>query len=151
MLNLGEGALRTLGLVRPRKVTAVMGVPAPHSPIPPSPVSFPLAHKHTLFPSLKHVKQHPFLDSAPPFGCHLVSLLPFQTMFPETVSANSFLSACHLAFTPPPQGTCSSARLHRTSHCRDPSTSWLLDPSGLASACLLTFLLSFHLVSISHG
>lgn len=115
--------------MRPRKGTAVMGVPAPHSPIPPSPVSFPLAHKHTLFPSLKHVKQHPFLDSAPPFGCHLVSLLPFQTMLPERVSANSFLSACHLAFTPPRQGTGSSTGLHRTAHCPDPSISWLLDPS----------------------
>lgn len=57
-----------------------------------------------MFPSLQHAKQHFFLDSAPPFGCHLVCLLPFPAVLPGRVSANSFLSACHPASTLPTPG-----------------------------------------------
>lgn len=117
--------------VLPRKMTAVIGVLAPHFSHPSLPcVSFPLAHKHTLFPSLKHTKQHPFLDFAPPFGCHLVSLLPFQTMLPERVSANSFLSACHLIFTlSPPREVLQPRAPHDFLLPKSKHLSWLLDLS----------------------
>lgn len=129
LLNLGRGGLRTRCPALPGKVTAVIGVPAPRFSHPSLPcVSFPLAHKHTLFPSLKHTKQHPFLDFAPPFGCHLVSLLPFQTMLPERVSANSFLSACHLAFTLAAPGEVLQPRApHDFLLPKSKHLSWLLD------------------------
>lgn len=132
----------------PRKVTAVTKILIfnPSSPLFSSPEP-----ENTLFPSLQHTKQHPFLDSAPPFGCHLVCLLPFPAILPERVSASSFLSACHLASTlPTPGGLLQPRAPHDFPLPKSKCLSLGFWTShNLATACLLTFCLSFPLLSIS--